>query len=111
WKLGEGTPEDIRTSLVEKGRSISIGSIRNMLGIMMQKGYLSRKKNGKAYYYRASIIRDEARKNMIRDLLVNAFEGSESLIVAALLNTGEIREEELEEIRRLVSDTDKGEAS
>ena len=44
---------------------------------------------------------------MIQNLLVNAFDGSESLVIAALLDRSDIREEELEEIRRLVSDSNQ----
>lgn len=109
WKLGEATPDDLGAALSEQGRHISVGSIRNMLGIMIQKGYITRRKNGKAFYYRAKIHKDQARKTMIQDLMVNAFDGSESLVVAALLNRSDIREEELDEIKRIIADSERKE--
>ena len=107
WKLGEATPDDLRFALSEQERHISVGSIRNMLGIMIQKGYITRRKNGKAFLYRAKIHKSQARKTMIQDLLINAFDGSESLVVAALLDRSEIREEELEEIKRIIADSER----
>ena len=107
WKLGEATPDELGAALCEQGRHISVGSIRNMLGIMMQKGYIIRRKNGKAFHYRAKIHKDQARKTMIQDLLVNAFDGSESLVVAALLDRSDIRGEELEEIKRIIADSER----
>lgn len=109
WKLGEATPDDLGTALSKQGRHISVGSIRNMLGIMIQKGYIIRRKKGKAFYYRAKIHKDQARKTMIQDLLVDAFDGSESLVVAALLDRSDIREEELEEIKRIIADSGRKE--
>ena len=103
WASGEVTPDDVDKALLQKERKISIGSIRNMLAIMMRKGYITRKKTkGKAYLYSAIIQRDQARRNIIKDLLVNAFDGSESLVIAALLGNGEISEQELKKIRRLI---------
>jgi len=107
WKLGEATPDDVQSALSEQGRHISVGSIRNMLGIMMGKGYVIRRKIGKAFLYRAKIHKHQARKTMIQDLLIYAFDGSESLVVAALLDRSDIRGEELEEIKRIIADSER----
>jgi BlaI family transcriptional regulator, penicillinase repressor len=110
WELGEPTPDEIDAALLEKGRSISIGSIRNVLAIMMEKGYLARRKEGKAYRYRANVRRDQAGKAVLADLLSTMFEGSESLVVAALLENRALRPAEREKIRRLL-DRPEGEHS
>lgn len=108
WSLGEASPDDIDSALREKGRSVSIGSIRNVLAIMMEKGYLVRRKEGKAYRYRAKVRKDQARRAIMDDLVSSLFEGSESLVIAALLEDRELRPEEKEKIRRLL-DRPKGE--
>ena len=104
-------PEDIRNALSRTGAADFDRVDQKYAGDHDTERVSRTEETGKAYYYRARILKDEARKNMISDLLMNAFDGSESLIVAALLDTGEIREEELEEIRRLVADTGGEEAS
>ena len=102
WTLGEATPDEVRNTLERKGRSIAIGSIRNVLSIMMQKGFAVRKKRGKAYLYSAKIHKEGARRTLIRDLLVHAFDGSESEVVAALLDSHKVSGRELGEIKRLI---------
>ncbi|MBT4482907.1 MAG: hypothetical protein HOC71_04425 [Candidatus Latescibacteria bacterium] len=103
WASGEATPDDIQNALLKNERRISIGSIRNVLAIMMQKGYLTRRKKGKAFLYRAKIQKQLARKTMIQNLLVSAFDSSESLVVAALLDNRNIDEEELKKIKHLIN--------
>jgi BlaI family transcriptional regulator, penicillinase repressor len=102
WSLGEASPDDIDSALQKKGRSVSIGSVRNVLAIMMEKGYLARRKEGKAYRYRAKVPKDQARRVIMDNLLSSLFEGSESLVIAALLEDRELRPEEKEKIRRLL---------
>ena len=104
WDHEEITPDEVRNALSQNGRTISIGSIRNVLSIMMKKGYITRKKKGKAYLYEAKIMRKKARKTMIQDLLVHAFDGSESEVVAALLDNHRINRREFDEIKRLIED-------
>ena len=106
WALSEATPEDINRELLKKGRSISIGSIRNVLAIMINKRYITRRKNGRAFLYTAKIHKEQAGRSKILDLIVNFFDGSESLAVSALLNTRGVSKEELEKIRKLI-DSDK----
>ena len=69
----------------------------------MQKGYIIRRKKGRAFLYKAKIHKDQARNNLLRNLLVNIFDGSESLVVAALLGNRKISEEELTKIRSLIN--------
>jgi predicted transcriptional regulator len=109
WALGEAAPDDIERVLRDKGRSISIGSIRNVLAIMMDKGYLLRRKEGKAFLYSAKIRKDQAQRNMLGDLLSGLFDGSESRVVAALLDNREIGPDELEKIKRLIEEHERRE--
>ena len=109
WTLGEATPDNVSTALIEKGRSVSIGSIRNVLSIMIRKGYLTRSKKGKAFFYSAKIPKNQARRAIIQDILVTAFEGSESQVVAALLDSSKSKKKELKKIRRLLKEHKSGE--
>ncbi len=108
WNAGKASPDDIDRSLRENGRDISVGSIRNVLAIMQDKGYITRRKEGKAYLYRAAVGKDEARSNLIGDILSNMFDGSESLVVAALLDRKDIGRDELEKIKRMIQELERG---
>ncbi len=111
WDAGEASPDDIDRALRENGRAISVGSIRNVLAIMLDKGYLTRRKEGKAFLYRAAVGREQARTNLIGDILSNMFEGSESLVVAALLDRSDIGREELEKMKHMIRERERREES
>ena len=108
WALGEAVPEEIQKALEEKGRSLTYGTIRNVLVVMIEKGYVTRSKKGKVYLYRARVNEVQAKKTMVQDLLERAFDGSESHMVATLLHDREVRSDELAEIRRLIDVEKKG---
>jgi len=104
WENGEVTPDDILKELELHGTAISSGSIRNILSIMMDKGYIERRQEGKAFLYRAKVKKTEAGQSMLRYLLEKAFDGSESQVVAALFDHGRIPKNELDAIKRLIDE-------
>jgi len=108
WDLGEATPEDIAEELAGKKRALSGGSIRNVLAVMLEKGYISRRKESRAFLYRAKVHEEEARRGMVHDLLEHVFEGSESSLVSSLLDRREIHQEELEKIEQLIIERKRG---
>ena len=107
WDKGEVTPEEIQASLLESGRNLTGGTIRNVLAVMMEKGYVSRRKKGKTHLYGAKIDEEHAMKTMAHNLLENAFHGSESLMVRALLKNRDISPGEFDEIERLIAEHKK----
>jgi len=108
WEKGEAAPDEIDEALSNIGRNLTYGTIRNMLVVMIEKGYVARRKQGKVYLYKAIVEENEARKTMLRDMLSRVFDGSESSMVATLLSSNDVHENELDEIRRLVDDKKKG---
>jgi predicted transcriptional regulator len=74
----------------------------------MEKGYLTRRKQGLSFLYRAKVPRNNAYGSMFRDLLTRVFGGSGSLMIAAFLDTMEINPEEMKRIKRLVEEREKG---
>ena len=104
WSTGEATPEDIQAELAEIGHPLTGGSIRNVLAIMTEKGYISRRKNGKTYLYKAKVREEQGKKSVVQDILSRVFAGSESMLVAALLKNRDINRKEIEEIERLIAD-------
>ena len=104
WELREASPDEIQTALAASGRFLTGGTIRNVLAVMMEKEYVSRRKQGKAHLYRAAVDEEQALKSMAQDLLATAFGGSESLLVASLLKNRDVHPEELEKIECLIDE-------
>ena len=109
WQREELTVEDVRDALEKQGRRLAFPSVRTMLGILQTKGYVTRRAVGRAHAYRASISRDKARRSILRDIVQRAFNGSASSLVAALLGGSVTSKKEMEKIRDLIRDHDKGE--
>lgn len=107
WDKGEAKPEEIRQELNKIGRPVNFGTIRNILIVMIEKGYVKRKRKGKAYLYRAIIEEEKAKKNMAQHLLKRLFGGSESLLMGALLKNRDVSRKELDEIERLIAEQKK----
>ncbi len=107
WDLGEATTEDVLRALQKQGRDLADGSVRKVLGILVTKGYLSRRPDGRGFRYKPEVPRDRANKKLLADLMGRAFQGSAALMVAALLDSKNVTKRELAEIRRLIAEREE----
>lgn len=98
----ELTTEDIAGELRRRGRELSGGSIRKMLSILMEKGYVSRRRLGRGFLYAAMVARRQATRSMVIDLLRRAFEGRGALLVGALMESRALTDEDLQEMEHLI---------
>ena len=102
WEEGEVSTELVLDSLRQKGRELSDGSVRKILSILVEKGFATRRKQGRGFLYRAVAPEAETRRSMVADLLKRAFGGSTALMLASLLNSRSIRKKDVAEIRKLI---------
>ena len=109
WQREETTVEDLTAVFAERGTPLSPPSFRTMLSILCAKGYVTRRRMGRGYAYRACVKVEEARKSMLTDLIQRAFNGSASALVTALVKHGMMRRDDLEKARRLIKQAEKGE--
>lgn len=107
WNNGEVLVDDIRQNLEDLGRPLALPSIRTMLGILQDKGYVTRRKVGRGHTYKAVVPQEKAQKNIIKDLLDRAFQGSAMNLVAALLDTRMVSENELSRVKGLIRKYEK----
>ncbi len=107
WECGEAAPDGIAERLAGEGRKVTGGTVRNVLALLIEKGYAARKRKGKTHLYRAVVDEEQALREMAGDLLEKAFGGSESLMVASLLKNRDVDPAEIERIERLISDAGK----
>ena len=107
WELGEVTTEDVLERLRRSGRRITDGSIRKVLSILGAKGYLSRRAEGRGFRYRAVVRKEKANRSLLADLVKRAFDGSASLMVAALLDDRQISKADIARIKQLIAEREK----
>jgi len=103
WAGGEVTTEDVMTALQKQGRNLADGTVRKMLSILVQKGYLTRRRRGRGFLYKPKMAKGRATTNMVVDLLKRAFSGKAALMVAALIDSNAVRDRDVEEIRELIA--------
>ncbi|MEM7387088.1 MAG: BlaI/MecI/CopY family transcriptional regulator [Verrucomicrobiota bacterium] len=104
WKHGEMKPAEI-LELVE--RSPSNAALRSVLRILTEKGHLSRRLQGKAYYYKPTRSRHTALKNLTRSLSEIFCGGSPAALITHLIKTEELSPEEVRELEELARSKSK----
>ncbi len=107
WEGGEVTTDDVRGALRKQGRSLSDGSVRKVLSILEEKGYVSRRPQGRGFLYRAIVPKEKANRRMVTDLLKRAFGGSAALMVASLMDSRAVSKKDVEEIRRIIEERER----
>ena len=103
WEESPLAVREVRARLDEQaGRPLSHSTVITMLNIMVRKGYLRRKKQGKAFLFRPKVEKGRVAGGMMGDLLFRVFDGSPSAMVLNLIETTDIDAAELAELRRLI---------
>ena len=104
WPADEVTTEHVLNALKDQGHPLSDGSVRKILSILIRKGYVSRRREGLGFLYKAVVPAERANKKMVLDLLERAFEGSAALMVASLLDVKDVTMTDIEEIKKLIAE-------
>jgi predicted transcriptional regulator len=108
WRQDETTVLDVRRALEETGRPVALPTIRTMLGILEEKGYVTRRTGSRRHAYRATVPAAQARKSILKDIIERAFDGSALRLVTALVDAEMISKRELDKARRLIERHEKG---
>lgn len=104
WQESPLMVRDVRQRLeVDAGRPLAHSSVITMLNIMVRKGYLRRKRDGKAFWFAPRVAKDRVSGGVLRDVVARLFDGSASAMVLSLLETADLDDEEMKELRRLVN--------
>jgi BlaI family penicillinase repressor len=82
----------------------SYSAVRAMLRTLEEKGHVTHEEDGRAYVYRPTVPREQARRSALKHLLSTFFAGSTEQAVAALLDLSapKLTDEELDRMARLV---------
>ena len=97
WEWGELKPADIQ------GRfswPIENATLRSVLVNLVKKGHVVRKLHGKVFLYDACVQKTNLLQDMLKTMTRIFTGGSSRELVAQLVETGDIKPEDLELIRR-----------
>jgi len=97
WQHGEQKPSEIQERY---GRPIKNAALRFQLRILLAKGHVTRRKVGKAYYYRASASRKGTLKRMVSRMAEVFCGGSTADLIAQLIKAEKLDAAQIRELQR-----------
>jgi predicted transcriptional regulator len=102
WARGAATVAEVVESL--EGRD-AYTTILTLMRILKTKGYLSTRKEGRAFVFAPKVDRDTAARRAVRQLLSKFFAGSPGELVLSFLREEQLTAEELHRIKQKISNT------
>jgi BlaI family transcriptional regulator, penicillinase repressor len=100
-RLVEASVAEVRAHLADPP---SYSAVRTMLGLLVGKGWLKYRRDGKRYLYRPAISRERSQQTALRRLLGTFFGGSAGDAVAALLDisAGDMTDEQWNRLTQII---------
>lgn len=101
YMLGDATAAEVIEHMPEK---VGDASIRKLIRIVEQKGYLTHRRKGHSYIYTPTISREDASRQAMKHLLRTFFQDSVPKAVSTLLDvsSSEMSEKDIAQISELI---------
>lgn len=101
WVEGESTVSEVHRAL-EPSHGLAPTTIATMLKKMEAKGVVAHRTEGRRFVYRPTISEDAVTRTMVSDLKERLFGGSAVALVNHLLQSHEVDDDELAELREQI---------
>lgn len=102
WDEGTVSLGRIRERLRAQ-RDVATTTIATMLKVMLEKGLVRREQGERGYAWSAVATRRKTANGLVRKVVDAVFHGSAQRLVAHLVESGQLTDRELDELRTLVS--------
>src|ERR1700679_4212103 len=89
WKVGNATVRDVYEELL-KSRKVAYTTVMTMMGILEQKGRLTKTLRDRAYVYSPTEPQAEVVGSMVHDFVKRVFDGSAKPLLVHLIENKEI---------------------
>src|SRR5881398_3180938 len=104
WARGSATVAEVVEAL--KGKD-AYTTILTLMRILKAKGYLTSRKEGRAFVFVPKVDRDTVARKAVQQLLGKFFSGSASELVLAFLREEDLTTEELDEIKQRILESER----
>ncbi|MBR3772603.1 MAG: BlaI/MecI/CopY family transcriptional regulator [Clostridium sp.] len=106
WELEEPVGTGRIVEQVEQKRDWSRSTIQVFLGRLEERGFLRCERKGRLKMYYSAIKQEEYRKRETKSFLENMYENSCKKLIASLVQTKMLSKEELEDIVKIMEESE-----
>ena len=107
WERGPSTVRDVHEAL-SKEKDVGYTTVLKLMQIMTAKGTVRRNQESRAHVYEACQPAEKTKRALASDVLQRVFQGSASQLMMHALDGRRTSHAELEELRRLLDDYERG---
>jgi BlaI family transcriptional regulator, penicillinase repressor len=104
WERKAATVRDVYEELRER-KGVAYTTVMTMMNILETKGHLVKRPEGRAYVYEPSQAQTQVISGMVQEFVDRVFDGAARPLVLSLLQERKLSREDLEEISRLIDET------
>ncbi len=106
WDIGAATVQSVQQRVTG---GLAYTTVQTMLNVLVRKGRAKRTLTGRAYRYRATITREKAMGQTLKDVVQRIFGGSAEALVMNLVETKQLTPETLRRLNAAVIEVDNDE--
>ena len=107
WQINrQVTVRDVLNYVYPNGEK-AYTTVQTIMNILTEKGVLDREKIGPVNVYRPTLSREDVAQVETRTLVSRMFEGSFGSLATYLVDSGELSQKELDELRVLIEEKEK----
>jgi BlaI family penicillinase repressor len=102
WERGPSQLGEVCAAL-RRERDVATTTVATMLRVMLDKGLVRRKREGRGHQWSAAVTHAAAARSMVGKLVDGIFDGSAQRLVAHLVEGGQLSAAELAELREIIN--------
>lgn len=106
WDQGPSSVREVHEKISENKDSGYTTTLK-LMQIMAEKGHADRDTSSRTHIYCASMSENEAKKDILTSFISSTFKGSATSLVLQALGNNETSQEDLDEIKKLISTIEK----
>ena len=104
WRQGASTVREVHDAL---GKDIGYTTTLKLMQLMFEKGLVVRNERYRSHLYEARAPKEQTQRQIARDLMTRAFDGSAKSLVLGALAAAPASAKDLDEIRSLLDELEE----
>jgi predicted transcriptional regulator len=98
WDMGQATVGEVVDALKTRPKP-AYNTVLTLLRIMEKKGYVSHRKDGRAFVFQPRVARADASRSALQSLVNRFFDGSTRLLMLNLLEDADLSPEAFKQLK------------